>query len=219
VEKEKESATNLVIQIERGLRATRRRQEQAARNHTEAANQVTLLLYKPEASEAAHKLPMLKGWITNQNNNYTRPPSLINTTINGDLEWKVINVKICTGIANAGALVLYTKPQVSECGQYKLDSDTFIPTDIMSDKIPQYGGGFLKAADKIKQLPYNIRDKARYIHMVPRIENTLLSTTQMMLAKYVTVFDDQEVNVYNQDYDLQIKETQGAVLREPHMTI
>ena len=77
----------------------------------------------------------------------------------------------------------------------------------------------MKAADKIKQLPYNIRDKARYIHMVPRIENTLLSTTQMMLAKYVTVFDDQEVNVYNQDYDLQIKETQGAVLREPHMTI
>ena len=70
----------------------------------------------------------------------------------------------------------------------------------------------MAAADQIKQLLFNMRDEARDVHMVPGIQNTLISTNEMALAKYVTVFNDQEVNIYDQN-DVEIKSNRGAVLR------
>ena len=70
----------------------------------------------------------------------------------------------------------------------------------------------MAAADQIKLLMFNMRDEARDVHMVPGIQNTLISTNEMALAKYVTVLENQEVNIYDQN-DMEIKSNRGAVLR------
>ena len=58
-------------------------------------------------------------------------------------------------------------------------------------------GGKISAADKIKQLTFNVREEAKDVHMIPVIQNNQLSTNQLSKAKYITVFDEEEVNIYD----------------------
>ena len=58
--------------------------------------------------------------------------------------------KLKTSIADAGASSSCSHPEVYECGKYRLDSDPFIATSRKSDKIFQYAGGTISAADEIK---------------------------------------------------------------------
>ena len=48
--------------------------------------------------------------------------------------------------------------------------------------------------------------------MVPGIQNNLLSTNQFAKAKYIMIFDEKEVNIYDATNTI-IKTTRGSVLR------
>ena len=64
------------------------------------------------------------------------------------------------------------------------------------DKIFQYAGGAISAADEIKKLPFKVREKAKNVFMIPGIHNNLLSTNRFSKEKYITIFDEKEVNLY-----------------------
>ena len=66
--------------------------------------------------------------------------------------------------------------------------------------------------DEIKQLPFKVREEAKDVHMIPGTQNNLLSTNQFAKAKYITIFDEEEVNIYDKT-NTEIKTTKGAVLR------
>ena len=92
-------------------------------------------------------------------------------------------------IADAGVSSSCSGPEVSECRKYIFGSDPFVATSHESKNIFQYAGGEQATADKIKQLPLKILEGAKYVQMVPGIQNNLLRTNQFDKAKYITIFD------------------------------
>ena len=86
---------------------------------------------------------------------------------------------------------------MSECGKYRLDSEPFIATSHKSDKIFQYAAGTIAAADKIKKLSFNLQEEAKDVHMILGIQDNLLRTYIICLRKYITIFDEEEVNIYD----------------------
>ena len=84
-----------------------------------------------------------------------------------------------------------------ECIKYRLKPDPFIDTSRKSDKIFHYAGGTIAAAEEIKQLRFKLQEEAKDVHMIPGIQNNLLRTNQFSKAKYITIFDEEEVNIYN----------------------
>ena len=48
--------------------------------------------------------------------------------------------------------------------------------------------------------------------MIQGIQNNLLSTNQFAKAKYITIFDEKEINIYEAT-NTEIKTTKGSVLR------
>ena len=48
--------------------------------------------------------------------------------------------------------------------------------------------------------------------MIPGIQNNLLSTNQLSKAKYITIFDEKEVNIHDAT-NIEIKTTRGSILR------
>ena len=67
-------------------------------------------------------------------------------------------------------------------------------------------------ADEIKQLPFKVREEAKDIQTIPGIQNNLLSTNQFIKTKYITIFDKEEVNIYDAT-NTEIRTTKGTVLR------
>ena len=122
-----------------------------------------------------------------------------------------INQKIPTAIADAGATSNCGMDYESSCGRYKMQ-DPFQPTGQTSDKIFQYAGGNLAAATTIKQLPLNVRTPAKEVHIVPGINNNLISTSKFVDANYAWVFDNDEVAVYDKN-NTEIKTTWAAVFK------
>ena len=51
-----------------------------------------------------------------------------------DLKWKVLNGKVKTAISDSGASSSCGRLAASECGKYRLDSDSFIATSCKSEK-------------------------------------------------------------------------------------
>ena len=73
-----------------------------------------------------------------------------------ELKELVMNGEVPTAIADAGAASSCGKPVWSECGQYRLAADPFLPTGRKSTKLFQYAGGDIAAADEIKELPFDV---------------------------------------------------------------
>ena len=124
----------------------------------------------------------------------------------------VLEGKIETGIADSGATSSCGKQMLSQYGRYQLDTSALITTGLPSNKVFRYAEGTTGAASKIKHLPYNLRGRAKEIHITPGLENHLISTNKFVEEDYVQVFDKEEVNIYDAN-DLQIRTTRGAVLR------
>ena len=124
----------------------------------------------------------------------------------------VLSGEVPTAIVDAGAFVTCGAPITSECGRYSLTPDPFIPTGRMSTNVLQYTGGNIAAAEEIKEMPLNIRKEAREIHMVPGIQNNLISTNKLAQAGYIQIFDDEQVNVYDAK-ETKITVSRGAVLQ------
>jgi hypothetical protein len=89
----------------------------------------------------------------------------------------------------------------------------FIPTGRASTKEFQLPDGTRTAARTISELPFEIRNPAKEIHNVPTIvENSLLSIPKMAEAGYITVFDDEQVNIYDAR-NTKVLVTRKAILR------
>ena len=84
-----------------------------------------------------------------------------------------------------------------ECTKYRLDSNSFIATNHKSNKIFQYADGKIAAAEE-KKIPFKVLEEAKDVHMIPGIHNNLLSTNLFAKAKYITIFDKEEVNIYDE---------------------
>ena len=54
------------------------------------------------------------------------------------------------------------------------------------------------AATEITEYPFQVRDPAKQLHITPGITtNLLLSTNKFAEANYITIFDKEEVNIYD----------------------
>ena len=92
-----------------------------------------------------------------------------------ELRKAVLDGTVPTSIAGNGAFASCGKSSVSDCGRYTLDNDPFIATGRKSDKIFLMALGNIAPADKVKHLPFSIRQPASDVHMVPGIKHNLLS--------------------------------------------
>jgi hypothetical protein len=67
-------------------------------------------------------------------------------------------------------------------------------------------------ATKIAKYPFKVRSPAQELHITPGInENSLLSTSKFVAANYITIFDKEEVNIYDANNTI-ISVTRGAIL-------
>jgi len=90
---------------------------------------------------------------------------------------------------------------------------SLIPTGRISNKIFQLPDGTRTAAATVSKLAHNVRQPAKEVHIVPSIEtHSLLSTAKFAGAEYITVFDKEEVNIYNAQ-NTMFKVSKGAILR------
>ena len=125
----------------------------------------------------------------------------------------VLNGQVPTAIADAGATSNCGVPSlVSTCVTYKIEPDPFISTGQKSDRIFRASGGQLYPADELKMLPFNIRQPANEVHMVPGFKNNLLSTSYFVDAGYAWLFDQDEVNIYDKR-NTKITTSRAAVLK------
>ncbi len=118
----------------------------------------------------------------------------------------VLDGSIPSAVANSGA--------ASHVGTMKDSAKhAFIPTGKPSNKVFQLPDGTRTPASDIHQLHHNIRQSARDVHIVPTIaNNTLLSTAKFAAAGYITVFDGEEVNIYDAN-NTKVSVTREAILR------
>ena len=96
--------------------------------------------------------------------------------------------------------------------------DPFVHTGKNSDKIFQYADGNLAAASKVKELPMEVREPAKDVHIVRGINSNLINTGKFIDANYAWVFDNDEVGIYDKT-NTKIITTRAAVLkgwRSPH---
>ncbi len=76
--------------------------------------------------------------------------------------------------------------------------NAFIPTCIPLDKVFQLPNGTRTPASDIHQLHHDVCQPARDVHIVPTINsNSLIGTAKFATARYITVFDGKEVNIYD----------------------
>ena len=87
-----------------------------------------------------------------------------------------------------------------------------IPTGRISGKIFQLPDGTRTAAATVSKLAHNVRQPAKEIHIVPSIKsNSLLSTEKIAKAGYTTVFNNEEVNIYDA-HNTKLIVSRGAIL-------
>ena len=136
----------------------------------------------------------------------------------------VLNGTIPSAIADAGAssnVGKYDdcKPMMSDCGEFSLinnahdlTSKSFIKTGQKSSKIFSMPMGHKAQADEVRLLQHKLREPARSVDMVPGIHNSLLSTGKFADANYISIFDKDEVNIYDATNTV-ITVSRGAILR------
>ena len=76
-------------------------------------------------------------------------------------------------------------------------SDPTIPTGTQSNT--SFGGAFgdIAKATTINKLRLKLREPANSVHIVPKVRDSLLSTSKMVDADYIAVYDKEEVNFYD----------------------
>ena len=95
----------------------------------------------------------------------------------------------------------------------KNDRQHFISTGKRSDKTFRLPNGALESAHEISHLATAVRSPARDIHITPGVnETSLISTVKFAEAGYITIFDRDEVNIYD-ERDTVIKVSRAAILR------
>ena len=69
------------------------------------------------------------------------------------------------------------------------------------------------AASEVAEYPFKVRNPALKVHITPGVtSNSLMSTNQFAVADYITVFDKEEVNLYDAN-NVKITVTRGTILQ------
>ncbi len=90
--------------------------------------------------------------------------------------------------------------------------DNFKLTGRKSDKIFWLPDSSTQAAMDIGELPYQVCQPAKDVHITPGIsENSLVIRSKLADAGYITVFDKDTVKMYN-TYNTQVIVTREAVI-------
>ena len=93
------------------------------------------------------------------------------------------------------------------------ENDPCKRTGVASNKVFILPGGQTLAASEMTTYPFNLRAPAADVHITPGItSNSLLSTGKCADADYITVFDKEQVIVYDVN-DVTISVTRGALLQ------
>ena len=76
-------------------------------------------------------------------------------------------------------------------------SDPSEPTGIQSTAT--FGGAFGEqaTATTMNKLPHKLCKPARSLHIVPQVQNSLLSASKVVNADYIAIYNKEEVNYYN----------------------
>jgi len=102
----------------------------------------------------------------------------------------------------------YDTAATSSCGKY---GEPFIPTGRQSTKVFQTPTGHKAPASKIRLLGHNLRSPE--VHMMLELTETMLvSAAKLAEAGYVSIFDNDEVNVYD-THNTVIQVSRSAVLK------
>ncbi len=64
----------------------------------------------------------------------------------------------------------------------------------------------------MNKLHHKLCKPARRVHIVPQVQNSLLSTSKVVDADYITIYDKEEVNFYDAK-TMKITKLEEAVLK------
>ena len=93
------------------------------------------------------------------------------------------------------------------------DKEACIATNQKSNKTFAVANGNVEHATEQRLLQHELRNPARTVDVVPGITTaSLLSTSKMADAKYITIFDEEEVNIYDAT-NTKITVSRGAILK------
>ena len=81
----------------------------------------------------------------------------------------------------------------------------------LSKEFQRAFGKIEKATDMVKY-PYEVHKSARRVDIIPNINNDLMSTGKYANAEHVSIFDEEEVNIYEMS-DTTITVSRGSILR------
>ena len=124
-------------------------------------------------------MPQPPAWKKNEGS--TNPTcKLVNAITDEQLKQMVIEGSVETDIADSGATSSCGKKLFSNCGGYGLDTLSLVATGLRSNEVCRYAAGNLGMADEIKHLPFDVRGKAKEIHITPGLENHLISTNKFV---------------------------------------
>ena len=98
----------------------------------------------------------------------------------------VLNGTIPSAVSNTGATLHALVPSIPS-----------IPTGIWSKVVFHLPNGTMAVASTINKLLHNVRVPARSANIVPTLaNNSLISTSKFVDARYTVVYDNKEVNYY-----------------------
>ena len=116
-------------------------------------------------------------------------------TINNVNDVTTLEQIIKKGVLNGSIPIVADSAATSSVGT---PTAPLIPTRRKSNKIFKLPDGRRTAAATVSELMHNVQQPAKDVHIVPSIEsNSLLSTAKFAEAGYITVFDNEEVNIYD----------------------
>ena len=101
----------------------------------------------------------------------------------------VLDGTIPSGVSDTGATSTAGRPQ-----------DPFITSNIPSDMVFHLPTGGTARALLTAKMHHKLREPARLVDIVPSLtDNTLISTSKLTDVNYFAVYNDKEVNIYD-DY-------------------
>ena len=81
------------------------------------------------------------------------------------------------------------------------DEEELIPTNKKSSKLFSMPNGETEAATKQALLNHDLQEQARTVNIVPGVTTaTSISTSKLADANYITIFNAEEVNIYDANH-------------------
>jgi hypothetical protein len=118
------------------------------------------------------------------------------------LKERILNGQEPSGLLDSGATSSFIAPQ---------DTKHLIRTGLQSSKIVRMPNGITEKAGEILQMGNGLRNPANTADSIPSLKTTLVSNSKLADANYITVYDREEVNVYDAEMT-KVVPTKQAVM-------